>query len=183
MRIPSLLLICLTLCAGGCASLQTGADSRPYQADARLIATSHQAVDKLLASMQPGKVLDHRQPLLVASLVNVDTLNSSRLGRTMAEQIGSRLATHGYAVVEMKLRDTVFVKQGEGEMLLSREVKEISRNQQAQGVLVGTYAQSLNNVYVTLKLISVADGQILAAHDFVLPIDSEVRSLLWSKQH
>ena len=181
MRILTLSLIAsLLLC--GCTIFSGDRTARPYQTDSRLVATTHNAVDQLLNSIPLGKGLDKKLPLIVASAVNVDDLNSSRLGRTMAEQFGSRLATHGYAVIELKLRDSIFVKQGEGELLLSREVKELSRKQQAQAVLVATYAQSLTNLFVTVKLVGTGDNQIIAAYDFVLPVDADVRSLLWSKQ-
>jgi len=180
MRLLLLLLAFLVL--SGCSLFSWNSGARPYQTDSQLVATTHQAVDQLLAAIPAGKGLDRKLPLLVASAVNVDDLTSSRLGRTMAEQFGSRLATHGYAVIELKLRDSIFVKQGEGELLLSREVKELSRTQQAQAVLVATYAQSLSNVYVTLKLVGAGDSQIIAAHDFALPVDAEVRSLLWKQR-
>jgi TolB-like protein len=180
IRFPYLLVSCCLLLLGGCGTFTWGSKPAPYQADARLVTTSHEAVDQLLAAIPPHKALDRKQPVIVASLVNIDDLRSSRLGRTVAEQLGTRLSTQGYAVVELKLRDTIFIRQGEGELLLSREVREISRNHQAQAVLVGTYAQALSNVYLTLKLVGVADNQVIAAHDFVLPVDAEVRALLWS---
>lgn len=177
-----LLLSMTLLLAAGCASWPD--DRRPvvgYQADNRLLVTSHEAVDRLLGTVPPAAPLDRHEPIVVASLVNVDDLTSSRLGRAVSEQLGTALTASGYTVAELKLRGTIFVKRGEGEFLLSREVTEITRDHLAQAVLVGTYAQSLNNLYVSLKLVGVADSRVIAAHDFVLPIDSDVRSLLWSK--
>ena len=173
-------LLLLVVC-GGCNPFASTRQPATYTADNRLVTTSHQAVDRLLAAIPPGKMPNPKQPIIVASLVNIDDLHSSRLGRTVAEQLSTRLSSAGFTVVELKLRESIFIKQGEGELLLSREVKEISRAHQAQAVLVGTYAQAMNNVYVTLKLVNVTDNQVIAAHDFVLPIDAEVRALLWSR--
>jgi hypothetical protein len=51
--------------------------------------------------------VDRRQPLLVATFVNLEVLTeSSRLGRLFSEQVGGRLAQRGYAVKELKLRET-----------------------------------------------------------------------------
>ncbi len=175
----SLLLMGIT----GCSALPWGSRPATYHADNRLVVTSHLAVDQLLASIPQSKALDRRQPIIVASLVGIDDLTSSRLGRTIAEQLGTRLSTCGYSVAELKLRESIFIKQGEGELLLSRELKEISRNHQAQAVLVGTYAQAMNTIYVTLKLVGMSDNQVISAHDFALPIDSDVRALLWGKDH
>lgn len=144
-----------------------------------LMTASYQAVDAMLAAIPPGKRLPKDRPLLVATLVNIDTLTGSRLGRTVSEHLATRLTKSGFKVVELKLRETIFVKQAEGELLLSREVREIGRNHEAQAVLVGTYSESRGRVYVTVKLVGAADGVVIAAHDYLLPIDSNVRALLW----
>jgi len=176
-----LLLSLALLLAAGCTTWPGNRPPVAYQADTRLVVTSHAAIEELLKTIPSGKSLDRSQPIIVASLVNIDDLTSSRLGRILSEQLGTGLTGSGYAVVELKLRGTIFIKQGEGELLLSRELKEITRKHQAQAVLVGTYAQSLKNLFISLKLVGVGDNQVIAAHDFVLPIDSDVRSLLWTR--
>lgn len=149
--------------------------------DPRLIQATHDAVGQLLAAIPPERALSQTQPILVATLVNIDDLKGSRLGRLLAEQVGTQLANSGLAVVELKLRGTLFVREGEGEFLLSRELRELTLSHQAQAVVVGTYAPSLQNVYITLKIVSAADSQVIAAHDFTLPLDGNVRSLLWAQ--
>lgn len=174
-----LLQLVALLMLSGCALSGTGRAPAPYEADTRLVVTSHLAVDRLLASVQALRPLDRQQPIIVASLVDIDSLQSSSLGRTISEQLSSQLANSGYHVIELKLRGSIFVKSGEGELLLSRELKEITTSHQAQAVLVGTYSQAINNVYVTIKLVGVTDNQVIAANDYVLPVDTNVRSLLW----
>ncbi len=173
-----LLLLALFLLSG-CALFSHQAETPMYAADARLIAASHTAVDRLLASTPPTKRLDRQQPIIVASLVNIDDLQSSRLGRTISEQLSTRLTMNGYTVIELKLRGNIFVKEGAGELLLSRELKEITRNHQAQAVLVGTYAPSRGSLFVDIKLVGVGDNQVIAAHDYALPIDGDIRAMLW----
>lgn len=146
-------------------------------ANSKLIEANYTGVDALLSSARLP--LDKSLPLVVATLVNVDALTeSSRFGRALSEQIGARFTKLGYAVVELKLRENIFVKQSEGELLLSREVKDISLNHKAQAVVVGTYAEGRDYVYVNLKLIGINDNLVIAAHDYVLPVDSNVKSLL-----
>jgi TolB-like protein len=65
--------------------------------------------------------------------------------------------------------------------MLSREIPEISRKHSAQAVLVGTYATSINNLYLTIKLVGVADNQVISSYDYVMPMDTEIRSFFWSK--
>lgn len=172
----SLLLALLTLFTG-CASL-----SGPVGQDREdlLLQTNHLAVDELLGNIAPARSLDKRQPIIVASLVNIDDLNSSRLGRMLSEQLATRLTQNGYAVVELKLRDSIFVKQLQGELLLSREIKDITLTHKAQAVLVGTYAESSGQLYLTIKLVAMADNLVISAQDYLLPLNANVRSMLWN---
>ena len=174
-----LLLFLALIPLNGCAIFSHQAEVPAYIADARLVAASHAAVDSLLASTPPMKRVDRQQPIIVASLVNIDDLQSSRLGRAISEQLSTRLTMNGYSVIELKLRGNIFVKEGGGELLLSRELKEITRSHQAQAVLVGTYAPSRGSLFVDIKLVGVGDNQVIAAHDYVLPIDGDIRALLW----
>ncbi|MDF1486055.1 FlgO family outer membrane protein [Ramlibacter sp. H39-3-26] len=152
----------------GCAAVP----ETPPQAN--LITLNQQAADALLQ----GGHLDPRQPLLVAAFVNLDMLTeSSRLGRLFSEQVAGRLANRGYPVVELKLRDNLFFKQGQA-LLLSQEVREVSQVHQAQAVVVGTYTASPNTLYVSLKLVATPGSIILAAHDYAVPMDANVRGLL-----
>lgn len=157
------------LVLAGCAQVPEG----PPRAD--LIALNRQAADALVEN---GR-LDPAQPLLVASFVNLDRLDeSSRLGRLFSEQVGGRLSNRGYAVVELKLRDSLFFKQGQGALLLSREVNQVVRAHQAQAVVVGTYTASPTMLYVSLKLVGADRNLVLAAHDYAVPLDVNVRGLL-----
>lgn len=139
-----------------------------------LIEANYQAVDALLAGVR----LSAGEPLLVATLVNLDVLNeSSRLGRLFSEQLASRLTAHGHAVHELKLRENLFI-QSEGAMLLSREVRELTQSHRAQAVLVGTYASSRNMLYISLKIVVPTGNVVVASHDYAMPIDTNIRDLL-----
>jgi TolB-like protein len=82
------------------------------------------------------------------------------------------------SVIEMKMRGSIFVQKNEGELLLSREVQDISDSHSAQAVIVGTYARSQNYVYVTAKLVRSIDNMVLGAYNYVLPLDSNVSAML-----
>lgn len=79
------------------------------------------------------------------------------------------MAVKGRTVVEVKLRDSLYVSKEQGEMLLSREVRELSQSQRAQAVVVGTYAVAVNEVFVTLKVVHVASNTVIAAHSYSVP--------------
>jgi TolB-like protein len=166
----------LTLLLCGCASTSKG-PTYEQAAHSNLIALSYTAADVILG--QSKGALDADKPILTATLVSIDELTrSSSLGRLISEQVGSRLAQQGVAVIEMKMRGTIFVQKGVGEMLLSRDLREIASSHDAQAVVVGTYAVSPDFVYVTVKLVRSIDNHILGAHNYVLPADSNIKGLL-----
>ena len=140
-----------------------------------LIEVNERAADALLAYAP----LDAQQPVLVATLVNVDRLTeSSRLGRIFSEQIAARLVYRGLRVTEVKLRENLLLQRDQGELLLSREVREVSQAQDAQAVVVGTYAVSASVVYINLKLVNPVGNTVVAAHSYTVPMDENVRALL-----
>jgi TolB-like protein len=84
-------------------------------------------------------------------------------------------------VIEMQLRNNVFIKQRGGEFLLSRELRSISSEHNAQAVIVGTYAVARKNVYVTARLVRASDSIVLASYDYSLPMDQDVAFMLRNK--
>jgi TolB-like protein len=171
-----LALAALALAQGGCAQFYYGDRAAPGQrAGVDLLAASYAGADALLAQA----ALDPAQPVLVATVVNVDRLDeAARLGRVLAEQLAARLVQRGQRVSEPRLRQALAMRPGQGELLLSRQAREVSQAQAAQAVLVGTYAVSAYHVYVSLKLVDGASGAVRAAHDYALALDAELRSLL-----
>ena len=140
-----------------------------------LIEVNQRATDALLSQTQ----LDTRQNVLVATLVNVDRLDeSSRLGRLFSEQIAGRMVQRGLRVTEVKLRDSLVLHRDQGELLLSRQAREVSQAQQAQAVVVGTYAVSAKALYISLKLVVPEGNVVIAAHNYAVPVDENVRTLL-----
>lgn len=153
---------------GGCASVDEGLG-------ANLIVVNHRATDALMQKVQ----LDPAQPVLVATLVDQEDLGeSSRLGRLFSEHIASRLASQGTRVVELKLREQLFMKQSTGALLLSREVRDVSQSHNAQAVVVGTYTSSGQTLYVSLKLVRPDGNIVMAAHDYALPLNANIKGLL-----
>lgn len=148
-------------------------------------ATNYAAVGELMKRYQAPASASNTAgsaagaPFLVTTLVNIDQLEqSSTLGRLISEQVTSRMAQMGFGVVELKVRNGVYMKRNEGEFLLTREIKEVASAHKAQAVIVGTYAESSSLIYVSLKLVNPANSMILAAHDYALPLDRQVRSML-----
>jgi TolB-like protein len=157
----------------------TGMSATPgnyMAADSPFIKANYMAAESL--SKPAAAFLDKSAPIVVATLVNIDHLEqSSTLGRTVSEQVSSKLANLGFTVKEVKLRGTLFVKSNTGELLLSRELKDISASQKAQAVVVGTYSYAGEYVYLNLKLVGV-NNTILSGYDYAIPVNSTVKNML-----
>ena len=137
---------------------------------------TYEATDRLISASRPR--VEAGASVLVASLVNVDNLEqSSTFGRMVAEQASGRLAQLGYMIREPKLRGSLAIKRRTGELMLSRDLMQLGRSQQAQAVVTGTYAVGGENIYVNLRLIALGSGQILSAVDYLVPIDRDVRRM------
>ena len=146
-------------------------------AQSELIATSYKAADALLA--QAAGQIAREHPLIVATLVNINALEESTpLGRLISEQVGARMAQQGYRVVELKIRQKLYMKRNEGELMLTREIRDIARQQDAQALVIGTYTEGADRVFVNLKLTQIETNIALAAVDYALPLDMNIRALL-----
>lgn len=143
----------------------------------RFVATNREAINKLVAGFDLGPMGD--TPVLVATIVNVnDMRRSAPLGRTLSEQYATHMVNAGFNVKEMKLRGDVFVKEETGELLLSREIKEIAHSHHANYVLVGTYSSAATVTYVSLKFVRTEDSRIVRGYDYALPNDKDISKLL-----
>ncbi|WP_142803818.1 FlgO family outer membrane protein [Tepidiphilus sp. J10] len=148
----------------------------PKADPAVIINKAYETADTLIDQLPPDL---RAGPVLFATFVDVDALDrSTTLGRTLTEQVANRFVQRGFVVTELKLRTAVFVKRDTGELMLAREVDQIARDHDARLVVVGTYAPAKEAVYLSVKAINPGTGQVLAAQDTIVPMDSNVKSLL-----
>lgn len=171
------------LTALACASLAacaTGGVKFGPAESSQLIAANYAAADRLVSGIQ--RPISKDAPILVATLVRLENLEaSSNLGRLVSEQVASRLTQHGYLVPELKLRGSIFIRSDQGELLLSRDVRQIAISHHAQAIVVGTYAVGADVVYVHLEMVDAVSGHVISAHDYFLPMIAQVRVLLGLK--
>lgn len=165
-------VLALPLLLAGCAVKDPS-----YSSPDAIMNVSYKAGDALLAQLN-GKLAQDK-PLLMATIVNIDALDqSSTLGRLLSEQVTTRLVHGGVKMVEMKLRNNVYLKRNTGELMLTREIGEVAMAHRAQAIVVGTYADSNEFVFINLKVIEPTNNFVLAGYDFVLTKDRVVRSML-----
>ncbi|WP_420213881.1 FlgO family outer membrane protein [Janthinobacterium fluminis] len=177
-RRASLSLLVLPLLLGACATDRKAEDSNYSSVSSNaFVAANYKAADALLAQLNGKLAAD--KPLIMATVVNIDALEqTSTLGRLVSEQISTRLAQGGLKMLEMKLRNNVYFKRNQGELMLTREIGEVAHTHNAQAIVVGSYAESSDTVFVNIKVIQPNTNFVLAGQDFVLAKESIVRSML-----
>lgn len=170
----SLVPLMLAACAH---ERQDDAYYAPEQPVNVVVSANYGAADALLAQLK-GK-LSADKPLIMATIVNIDALEqTSTLGRLVSEQVSTRLAQGGLKMLEMKLRNSVYLKRNQGELMLTREIGEVAHAHDAQAVVVGSYAETPDAVFVNVKVIQPTSNFVLAGHDFVLQKDASVRAMM-----
>lgn len=164
----------LALGLAGCQT-QQAREEEPVN----LVEVSYGAADTLNQNL--GGRLDSGKPVLSATFVNVDNMtDSSSLGRILSEQTASRFAQHGYTIVEAKLRNDIFIQEGGGEFMLSREIQALSKQHDAQAVIVGTYAVGKESVYISARVVRVTDNVVIGSHDYSIPMAKDIKAMLRS---
>jgi len=143
-----------------------------------LITASYRATDALIAVGRPH--LDPDKPIIVATIVDIDDLErSSTLGRHLSESVSARFTQNQYQMIEMKFQNSVYMKRDEGELMLTRQVREIASAHRAQAVVVGTYSRANTTVLVNLKVVRPESNIVIAAYDYSLPMSRDVCVLLF----
>ena len=167
------MLLMLSLGLTGCANQV----KRQSIEDADIVSLSYVAADKLIA--QADDAINEKGIIVAASFVNINNLDaSSSFGRIASQQLSSRFTQKGYKVTEMLLRSDIYIKERNGEFMLSRAFKNISAEHNAQAVIIGTYAVASKNVYVTAKIVRTRDNAVLSSHDYTLPLGPDMKSLV-----
>ena len=143
----------------------------------QFISANYKAADALLQQLSGKLVAD--KPLIVATVVNIDALEqTTTLGRLVSEQLSTRMAQGGLSMLEMKLRNSVYLKRNQGELMLTREIGEVANSHNAQAIVVGSYAETSDMVFINVKVIQPNTNFVLAGHDYVLAKEAIVRSML-----
>lgn len=149
---------------------------------ASLSGENFMAADVIVQQMS-GKV--HRNSsVLIASMVQLNDLgHTSALGRLVMQQISSRISQYGYNVLESRIKKDFSIIPKKGEFILSRDVSQLMQKEySAQVVLVGSYVPTPHKVYVSIRLLRVADGVVVAAHEYTLKNRREFSVLLQEEE-
>ncbi|MBB3122219.1 FlgO family outer membrane protein [Pseudoduganella violacea] len=169
--------LALPLLLAGCANQPKEEANYNTVASNQFVGANYAAADSLLRQLA-GK-LQAEQPVIMATVVNIDALEqTSTLGRLISEQVSTRMAQGGTKMLEMKLRNSVYMKRNQGELMLTRELGEVALAHKAQAIVVGSYAETSDMVFVNIKVVQPNTNYVLAGHDYVLAKEGIVRSML-----
>jgi TolB-like protein len=173
----SLAVVLGTTLLTGCASNEV--QSRVSEQSVDLVNEVSDITSALIK--QAVKPINKEQPILATSFASIDNLQeSSTFGRLVGDSIAGRMVDSGFNIVELRLRNSLYMQPRAGEFMLSRELRHVSVEHDAQAVLVGTYAVGGEYVYVNARLVSVMDSRVLASEDFRLPLNRDIRRMLGS---
>jgi TolB-like protein len=168
--------VSLCLMMIGCVAQQSA--TRADQWNGNLVPVGYSMADTLADNVTHA--LGPADTLIIASFVNVNNLEqSSSFGRIIAEQIASRFAQRGQRVIELKLRqNSIFISEGKGEFMLSRDLREISRTHNASAIVVGTYADGGDRIYISARIVRPTDSIVIAATDVGIPMQPNTLSVM-----
>ncbi len=181
MSILKKFVILTMLLLSACAQLNHDFRYVNYSSE-DFIHKNYEATDSLSIQLKERKAENEPtvSPVIVVSVVNMNQLNkTSAFGRLISEQLSARMSQLKYNVVELKLRNDILVKNNQGEFLLTREIKDIADSVNAQAVLVGTYAENTNDVYVNLKIVRPSNNVVLAGYSYAIPKAANIKGMLY----
>jgi TolB-like protein len=135
------------------------------------------AAARRLLSANPS--LPQYGPMIATTFVDINDLRaSSTFGRISSELFASALSQAGIRMREVKMRESLFIEEQLGELILSRDIRRLKDTYSANSILLGTYARGDNRVYVSARVVRTQDASVLATADFDLRLDPNLRSML-----
>jgi hypothetical protein len=131
--------------------------------------------------------------VLLASFVSANNLQETDgFGRITSDQVAGCLVQHGLSVVETRLRhdgtdpEVAISEEPAGEFALTRDVKKLAAEHDADIVVTGVYTYGKYNAIVAMKAID-KDGIVRRAFNYTVPatvsFDWDQHSLEKFKEH
>ncbi len=177
LKAHPLIFLFLNLCILLGLSTSKAEASQPGSFDSNITRAAYEAADQLEANL--AHELNRVKLIVSTDLVNLDQPNARpSLGIMLGKQIASRLAQHGYRIVERRAptRPSA-VKKHATQPPPAVEPREIELIHGVQAMLVGDYVISNDLAYVSVRLISVPENIILTSSDFTMRLDDATKEM------
>ena len=124
--------------------------------------------DQLIASL-PNEALSG-YVALPTSFVHQDNFKqSSPLGRYLAEGLIYEFNQRGFPVREYRVDGSISMADGMSEQALARKGKLLAGKGKHNALLVGTYYQDPDAIFVNARLVRASDGLVMRTGQIVLP--------------
>jgi hypothetical protein len=165
-------LVCGLAMLCGC-----GAKPSPYRTvlptDPNFVAAQElrlkvrEMADQLLAGM-PNEALNGFAALPTSFVSQDDFSRSSPFGRYLAEALIYEFNQRGFPVREYRVDGTITMNEATGETALTRKGKVATAKIRGNALLVGTYHQDPDVIFVNARLVRSSDGIVLRTAQVML---------------
>jgi len=161
-------LAILTGCGARQGQYKTVSPTDPnYIAAQEVKLKVRELADQLLASF-PNDALTGFVAL-PTSFVNQNDFNSSSpLGRYLAEGLIYEFNQRGFPVREYRMDGSITMSEGTGERALVRKGKIATAKGKGNALLIGTYHQDPDAIFVNARLVRSSDGIVLRTGQIML---------------
>ncbi|HEB71968.1 MAG TPA: hypothetical protein ENI77_05050 [Nitrospirae bacterium] len=149
-------------------------------------SASHKGKDLFGAAHMVSDIRDQlrhpevvNQPVVVTTFVDLNNLNKSSIfGRVLAEEVLNELHQAGFTVSEIRKGKDIFIRQELGELILSRNAREVLGKSSARAILAGTYVATEKSIIINARLIDVDSPLILSSSSYTLKMNKEFEKML-----
>lgn len=145
------------------------------------IAQNNRAVNAISTQLAKRDInsLTPLSPLVIATIVKMDDLrHTSPFGRLVTEHVAARFVQLNYNIIEFKLGKAIMMKPDQGDFELTRDVQALVNAVKAKAVVIGTYTDNMNDVYINLKVVNPANSVIIGAHSYAVPKAPNIEDML-----
>ncbi len=175
-RLATLMLLVLVLMGGGCFYEKSSGTVSVTSPD--FFGFSDYLARQLVENRFPGGTV-RGERIILTSMVNLENLYAtSAFGRTMTESLSTTLFKYGFRVAEIRKTPSVFIRNQEGEMVLSRDVALLAENQAVHGIISGTYSLTPTTVIINVRLLDAASQEVLSVAGMELQRSRNINYLL-----
>ena len=172
-----ILLLVLLVALPGCARVRSGGTASVATPDFFGIA------DELAVQLKHNsrRSFSGNRRLLMTTMVDIDDFyHTSRFGRTLTDALAARLFRHGFGMVEIRKASHLMVKEGSGELMLTRDPALMVDKQSAEAVVVGTYSVTPNSVIVSIRMLAPDSQDVLSVADLEIQRSNNINQMLFS---
>lgn len=163
----------------GCANLNCTRLESLLGGKTNLITFSYKIAEDLVRQALPPLTPMHPEmPILVTTFVSNSNLEkTSSFGRLIQEHIASRLVQLGYSVRELKVANDLYIEPQSGETVLTRDLSQLNPHLQAQAIAVGTFTRTNRILYLSTRLITPGNNNIISSSDYTLCMDDDILAM------